>query len=158
MLCALGSKRERTHGGGTLAKKLGIKPGFRLLLANALGGYAEQLGTLPEGVELSTAAQEKFDLVRVFVYNRADIDRHTGATLQAPRMGGFLWFTYPKKRSSIGIDITLDVGWESMHALELRPVAQISIDATWTGFRFRPASDVRPIRRPNDSAERGPSL
>ena len=132
---------------------------IQILVVNAPGGYAEQLGTLPEGVELSTAAPEgESDLVQVFVYNRADIDRHVGAALQALRVGGLLWFTYSKKSSSIGIDITRDVGWESMHALGLRPVAQISIDDTWTEFRFRPASDVRPIRRPSDSAGRGPSL
>jgi hypothetical protein len=49
-----------------------------------------------------------------------------------------LWFAYPKTSSSISSNLSRDHGWQPVFSAGFDSVAQISIDDTWTGFRFRP--------------------
>lgn len=130
-----------------LAKKLGIKPGHRMLVMNASAGYLEALAPLPRDAELRPSADGAFDFVQVFVYNKADIDAYTATALRALKPGGLLWFSYRKKSSAVATDITRDRGWDSVYGAGFRPVTQIAIDDQWTGFRFRPVSDVKPRKR-----------
>src|SRR5947208_17042473 len=98
-----------------LAKKLGVKPGYKLLIMNAPEGYMGLLGPRPDGAEvqdgLPAGAEGTFDLVQVFSHNRADVERQAAEAL---RPGGLLWFCYPKGSSGVKTDITRDTGWESV--------------------------------------------
>ncbi len=127
----------------TLTKKLGIKPNYKLLILNAPEGYLEMLSSLPEGAEIKTHAEGSFDLVQIFLYNKADVEKYAPIGIQAVKPGGLLWFTYPKKTAKIKSDITRDTGWESVRAVGWRPVTQIAIDETWSALRFRPESEVK---------------
>jgi hypothetical protein len=127
----------------SLVKKLGIKPGQRMLIMNAPEDYIQMLGVLPEGAEVKTSAGEIFDFVQVFVYNQADIDGNATTAIQALKPGGLLWFTYPKKSSGVKTNITRDIGWEGLMNAGMRPVTQIAIDDTWSALRFRPTSEVK---------------
>ena len=127
----------------SLIKKLGIKPGHKLLILNAPEGYLETLGTLPEGAEIKTRAEGNFDLIQIFLYNKADVEKYAPIGIQAVKPGGLLWCTYPKKTAKIKADITRDTGWESVRAVGWRPVTQIAIDETWSALRFRPESEVK---------------
>jgi len=131
----------------TLARKLGIKPGYKLLIMNAPEGYMGMLGPLPEGAEaltrLPAGAEGTFDLVHVFSHNRADVDRQAAEALRALKPGGLLWFSYPKGSSKVKTDITRDTGWESVTGAGMEIVAQVSIDDTWSAGRFRPSSDIK---------------
>jgi hypothetical protein len=128
---------------GSLVKKLGIKPGQKMLILNAPEGYIQTLGTLPAGNEVKTAAEGTFDFVQLFVRNKADIDNHAATAMHSLKPGGLLWFTYPKKSSNIKTDITRDIGWDALMAAGIRPVTQIAIDDTWSALRFRPTSEVK---------------
>jgi hypothetical protein len=126
-----------------LQKKLGIKPGQRLLVLYAPEGYLHLLGTLPESATLSADAQGTCDFVQVFVRERADVSRAAATAVQALKPGGLLWFAYPKKTSGVKTDITRDHGWDALLSAGLRPVTQIAIDDTWSALRFRPLSEVK---------------
>jgi hypothetical protein len=128
-----------------LIKKLGIKPGQKMLILNAPQDYLQQLETLPEGVQVKIAAEEPgtFDFVQLFVQNKSDIDNQAGTAIEALKDGGLLWFTYPKKSSKVKTDITRDHGWESVRSIGWRPVTQIAIDETWSALRYRPESEVK---------------
>ncbi len=129
----------------SLMKKLGIKPGHKVLIMNAPNGYMQTLGTLPESAELKTSTEgiSDFDCVQLFVYNKADIDAHATMAMQALKPGGLLWFAYPKKSSKVKTDISRDIGWEGLTSKGIRPVTQIAIDDTWSALRFRPVSEVK---------------
>src|SRR5436305_14162686 len=130
-----------------LAKKLGIKPGYKLLIMNAPKGYMGMLGPLPEGAEaqarLPAGAEGRFEFVQVFSHNRADVERQAAEALRALRPGGLLWFCYPKGSSGVKTDISRDTGWESVAGAGMEIVAQVSIDDTWSAGRFRPSGDVK---------------
>ena len=126
----------------TLIKKLGIKPKQRIIILNAPEGYRELLGTLPADVELAAEPDSAFDLVHLFVKNKAEVDRYAPTAIQAVKPGGLLWISYPKKSSKVPTDITRDIGWDSVWNAGWRPVTQIAIDEVWSALRFRPRSEV----------------
>ena len=124
-----------------LYRKLGIKPGHRVLVLNAPDGYLEKLGA-PDGVQVTTTQEGEFDCVQAFMRSKADIDTHGPAAIEAVRPGGLVWFAYPKKSAKVKTDISRDVGWDAMTGAGWENVAQVSIDDTWSAGRFRPSSDV----------------
>ena len=53
-----------------------------------------------------------------------------------------IWIAYPKGGLKIKTDIHRDILWEIGKQHGIDTVAAISIDATWTGLRFRPTERV----------------
>jgi hypothetical protein len=126
-----------------LVKKLGIKPGQRVLLLRAPQDYRALLGALPEGVVLAEAADGAFDVVQLFAHTLADLEEHAPGAIAALRPGGLLWISYPKKSSKVSMDLNRDIGWEPLAHAGLRPVTQIAIDGVWSALRFRPVAEVK---------------
>ena len=126
----------------SIAKKLRLGPGQRILVLNAPPGYVDRLGRFPEGSELFEKPEGSFDLVHLFVRNVADLEGFAPVAVEAAGYDGLLWISYPKRSSKVETDLTRDVGWEVVAELGLRSVTQISIDDTWSALRFRPAQEV----------------
>jgi hypothetical protein len=135
----------------TLIKKLRIKPGQRITVINPPPGYLDQLGDLPEGVELAGEPEGAglanqpggtFDFVHLFVKNVAELERLGPTALHSVKHDGLLWISYPKRSSKVETDISRDVGWDVIKEAGLKPVTQVSIDAVWSALRFRPAERV----------------
>lgn len=130
-----------------LHKKLGLKAGHRALLLNPPPGYPALLEPVPEGVELATAPNGPFDLVHLFVREKAEIDRFASIAMAATKPGGTLRISYPKRSPKVPTDVTRDVGWEAVDTAGWLGVAQISIDEVWSALRFRPAADIPRLTR-----------
>lgn len=129
----------------SLIKKLGIKPKQRFIILNAPEGYSEQIGTLlPVDVELHTAPTSagNFDVVLLFVINKAEVDKDTPGAIEMVKPGGRLWLSYPKQSSKVPTDINRDILWKIFPNDAWRPVTQISIDEVWSALRFRPKTEV----------------
>lgn len=117
-------------GTRTLAGKLRMQPGQRVLIMNAPPGYLEQLGTLPKGVEVRDAPDGKSGFVHLFVRSIAELEELGPVALNAVTYDGLLWISYPKRSSKMETDISRDTGWDVIAQAGLRPVMQISIDET----------------------------
>ena len=126
-----------------LIKKLGIKPGQKLLIMNSPQEYLHKLVPLPEDTAVETSGRGPFDFVQAFVSGKGDIESYASKAIQALKPGGLLWFSYPKKSSTIKTDISRDIGWEPLYAAGLRPVTLVVIDNTWSALRFRPRTEVK---------------
>src|SRR5262245_53690452 len=124
------------------ARKLLIKPNFRVAIVNAPDGYGGSLEPLPEGVELLERWGEEVDVVQVFVRDRAELERLGRPAFRAVKPGGLLWVCYPKGGKKAGTDLNRDVLWELMGRDGLTGVSLVAIDATWSAMRFRPAAEV----------------
>jgi hypothetical protein len=134
----------------TIVKKLGIKPGHKVLILNAPQGYVKSLDALPEGTTIAegkTPPGGQFDLVQYFAHDKAEVDQNARAVTQAVKPGGMLWFSYPKKTGKIKTDLSRDVGWNSVAKAGWIGVSLISIDDTWSSMRYRPASEVKSTRK-----------
>ncbi len=124
--------------GNPLAGKLQIKPGNRLLVLNAPPGYLARLGPLPDGVGLAERPSGTYDVVHLFVNDKAELGRLAQRALEAIKPSGVFWVSYPKRSAKVSTDITRDVGWDELTAAGWRPVSQVSIDDVWSALRFRP--------------------
>lgn len=125
-----------------LAKKLPVKPGYRVLLLNAPANYRALLGDLPSGSTVEENSSGQYDLVQAFVKSKAEAEALWPVAVAAVRPGGILWMSYPKKTSAIKTDINRDSGWESLKAAGWDTVAAIAIDDTWSALRFRPLAEI----------------
>jgi hypothetical protein len=111
--------------------------------------YLRLAGLKTQGpkAEVKTKAAGTFDFVQAFMYNKAVVESYAAVAMRALKPGGLLWFTYPKKTSSIKTDITRDTGWEEVIKSGIRPVTQIAIDESWSALRFRPTDEVKSKNR-----------
>src|SRR5690242_11194483 len=120
-------------------QKLGVRPGNSTLLLNppeAVLGLLEP----PAGATVQTNAVGQFDVVVVFVRNRAEIEAESVAGLGSTRAGGYLWFAYPKRSAGVATDISRDAGWEPVREAGWDTVTLVAVDDTWAALRFRPVS------------------
>ena len=129
---------EKTVKTPELVRKLGIKPGMKVLLQAPPADFPAVLGTLPEGAKLQRPSTGGTDCVIAFVRSKADVRKLAPLALSAVGEKSLLWFAYPKKSGPLQSDLSRDSGWEPLFEAGFDSVAQISIDETWTGFRFRP--------------------
>ena len=125
-----------------LVKKLRIQPGHRMLILKAPPGYVDELGDLPEGVEVAEQPEGTFDFVQLFVKSLAELRSRSPAAIEAVKYDGLLWISYPKKSSQLGSDLTRDVIWAEVVKTGWRPVAQVSVNDVWSAIRVRPAEKV----------------
>jgi hypothetical protein len=126
----------------TLAKKLRIQSGQRVLILNHPPGYMELLGALPDDVTVSHEPEGDYDLVHLFVKNSTDLKALLSTAVEAVKYDGLFWISYPKQSSKVQTDLNRDVLWELMMETDLRPVTQVSVDQVWSALRFRPAERV----------------
>lgn len=136
-----------------LARKLGIKPRMNVLLQDAPAGFLDLLGSLPEGAKLLKTTSGETDCVIAFVRNKSDVTATSPKILKSVGDKTLLWFAYPKKSGPIQSDLSRDTGWEPLFDAGFDTVAQISIDPSWTGFRFRRKHLIgKRTRQPSSSA------
>lgn len=127
-----------------LAKKLLIKPGYHAAIINAPEGFALPAEELPEGVQVTQAATQAADFVLLFARNQEELRRHAPQVLPKLKEAAIFWVAYPKKSSKLKSDITRDSGWEILQESGYQGVSLISIDETWSAFRLRHQSAIKP--------------
>jgi hypothetical protein len=126
----------------SLAKKLLMKPGQRVVILNPPPGYLEKLAPFPEGVELAEKPTGTVDFVQLFVTDSKELARLAPKAIRAAKHDALLWISYPKRSSKVETDLTRDVLWELVKPFGLVGVSLIAIDDVWSAMRFRPAGEV----------------
>lgn len=128
------------YSGTPLAKKLGIKPGFSLVLVDAPEGFEELLEGLPEDVEPVRGLKGKaaVDVVVVFATKRTELVKRfaQAAARLSEKTGAGVWVAWPKKTSGVATDITEDVIRAVCLPSGLVDNKVCAIDETWSGLRM----------------------
>jgi hypothetical protein len=125
------------YSGTPLPKKLGIKPGHKLLLLGAPEGFETgTLGGLPADVTVGRTARGPADVIVSFHTERAELARRMPALRAAMRPDAGLWIAWPKRASKVPTDLTEDVVRELALANVLVDNKVCAIDATWSGLRL----------------------
>jgi len=126
------------YSGTPLARKLGIRPGARVLLDGAPEGFADELGELPDGVELKRAARGKapFDVILLFAPDAAALERRLDERVARLGTAGGLWIAWPKKASGVTTDLSGDAVRARGLATGLVDNKVCAVDETWSGLRF----------------------
>ena len=125
------------YSGTPLPRKLGIKPGHRVLALGAPDGFADgTLGELPEAVSLRTTARGTADVIVSFHDRRAELARRMPRLRELMEPGAGLWIAWPKRSSGVDTDLTEDVVRELALANRLVDNTVCAIDETWSGLRL----------------------
>jgi hypothetical protein len=124
------------YSGTPLPRKLGIKPGHRVLVLRAPDGFLERSLELPEGVAVGRQGRGTADVIVSFHERRADLARRMPRLRKLMDPAAGLWIAWPKRSSKLPTDLTEDVVREL--ALENRLVDNkvCAIDETWSGLRL----------------------
>lgn len=127
-----------------VAQKLRIVGGSTVLLANAPEGYQRMLGALPDGVQIATEAAGQYDVVLLFVCDRAALERSLRQATEAVRSGGVFWIAWEKKARRGPDDLNRDSLWAAVQPSGWGPVTNVAIDEDWSALRFKPGAEVKP--------------
>ena len=124
------------YSGTPLVKKLGIKPGDRMILCNEPESFISELGGLPPGVKATDRLTSAVNFALFFTDRRADLKKAFPALVKKLESNGMLWISWPKKSSGKPTDLTEDVVREIGLAAGVVDVKVCAIDETWSGLKF----------------------
>lgn len=124
------------YSGTPLAKKLGIKPGFRLHAQNPPDNYAELISPLPDDVQMLPQLTHDLDMIHFFTTSRAELAAHIETLMERIKQDGMIWVSWPKKASKVPTDVTEDVIREIILPLGLVDVKVCAVDAIWSGLKL----------------------
>jgi len=124
------------YSGTPLVKKLGIKPGHRLLLVQPPPDFFATLGELSDDVMLAKATGRQLNVVLLFVESLAELKKRFAPLVNRLVANGALWVCWPKRASGIRTD--LDENVIRHHGLEtgLVDVKVCAVDDIWSGLKF----------------------
>jgi hypothetical protein len=121
------------YSGIPLVRKLGIKPGHRLLLLGAPESFALDL---PDGVRVSRRAAGLAHVILSFHLRRGELTKRMPALRECMAPAAGLWIAWPKRASKVATDLSEDVVRELAYANTLVDNKVCAIDETWSGLRL----------------------
>jgi len=123
------------YSGTPLPKKLGIKAGHRVRLANA---PAEVRAELSEALaECSIPKQaDALDFVMVFSKSRAELTKEFSRLEKLLAPAGMLWVSWPKKSSGVATDVDENVVRGIGLDAGLVDVKVCAVTEVWSGLKF----------------------
>jgi hypothetical protein len=116
----------------TVAEKLLIKPSTTLWASPP--SHLDLIEPLPDGVH-RVDAPEQATTALLFVDSAASLREILAAYQERLRRPETLWIAYRKANRA---DINRDTLWPMLAELDMRPIAQVSVDEEWSALRFRP--------------------
>ena len=124
------------YSGTPLLKKLGIKPGARVLLLNAPADYLALLDPLPPGVTLPAAPEDGLDFIQLFSRESAEVAAWLPRLKAALAPAGALWISWPKRAARIPTDLSENLIRDMGLGAGLVDVKVCAVDDTWSGLKF----------------------
>jgi len=124
------------YSGTPLAKKLGIKEGFRVYFVNLPRHYFQLFKDVPEIEVMEGPESGAADFIHVFCTELGDLEVQLGRLKPCLKKNGALWISWPKGSSMIPNN--LDGNLVRRHGLleGLVDVKVCAIDADWSGLKF----------------------
>jgi len=124
------------YSGTPLPKKLGIRPGFRVLLVDAPMEVRGELQAILAGCETVTGGERELDFVMIFAGSRAGLWKEARQAAHTLAPAGMMWVCWPKKSSGVPTDLdehgVRGIGLRS----GLVDVKVCAVTETWSGLKF----------------------
>ena len=97
------------YSGTPLVKKLGIKPGHRLLLVQPPPDFLATLGELPDDVTLAKATAGQLNMALLFVESLGELNKRLAPLVDRLIANGAVWVCWPKRASGFRTDLDENV-------------------------------------------------
>jgi hypothetical protein len=125
------------YSGTPLAKKLGFKPGTKVLLVGDVPkDYKTLVSPLPERVTLASTGKAPHAAVHVFVTKRTELEKHLRQLRKSLEPDGYVWISWPKKASRVPTNITEDVIREVCLPLGFVDIKVCAVSEVWSGLKL----------------------
>ncbi len=131
------------YSGTPLAKKLGIREGFRIWTHGTPETYLDLLAPLPEKVRFLKNLAPELDLIHFFTPERGALLRRLPQFLPKIRRDGMIWISWPKKSSKVPSTVTEDTVREAALPIGLVDVKVCAVDETWSGLKLVIRKELR---------------
>lgn len=124
------------YSGTPLAKKLGIKAGYKVFLVNEPKHYLLLFEDMPEVDYVVNPSKETIDFIHLFCTSKSDFKKQSLKLKPFLKMTGMLWASWPKGSSKIETDLNRDYIREYLLANGLVDVKVCAVDSDWSGLKF----------------------
>jgi hypothetical protein len=137
-LLKLSGMENRTAGysGTPLAKKLGIKDGFHIMLVNPPDYYFDLFTDLPGNLYFEEDTDTKKDLVHFFTKHADEYITRLPLLKDQIKPNGIIWVSWPKKAAKIVTDITEDTVRNYALKIGLVDIKVCAVDEIWSGLKL----------------------
>jgi len=124
------------YSGKPLAKKLGIKEEFTVLVVNGPDEVGRWLEPLPNGVRIGNRFRTA-EIVLVFATTTKEMEVGVERAMSVIPRDGTIWLCWPKKASGIKSDLqSRDIMMDFMFPLGLVDVKLAAVSDVWSGHKF----------------------
>lgn len=126
-----------------LAKKLGIKEGYRVRITGAPAHYLELVKPLPPHVIVSNRIARRIDIWHIFTKSYAELESKLPPIMKAIYPDGTIWVSWPKKSSGVRSSVTEGSIRQIALPLGLVDIKVCAVDETWSGLKLVVRKELR---------------
>lgn len=125
------------YSGTALAKKLGIKSGFKIELINTPDYYMDLFeDELPDNLDFSADADQQKDLIHFFTKSNEEYQQFLPLLREQINYNGMIWVSWPKKSSGLKSDISENQIRDFAIQSGLVDIKVCAVDQTWSGLKL----------------------
>ena len=124
------------YSGTPLAKKLGIKAGFNMMLINAPGHYFNLFTDLPADLTINNGEPATKDFIHFFTKQKDEYLNLLSELKGQIKPNGMIWVSWPKKASKVATDITEDIIRNFALQNGLVDIKVCVVDDMWSGLKL----------------------
>jgi hypothetical protein len=137
------------YSGKSLAQKLGIKAGHRVLVVSGPKDYKSLVQPIPDRVSLRRSGGGRFDIIHLFSSQAKVLEAELRRLAAIMPDDGMIWASWPKKSSGVETDLDENVVRSLALKIGLVDVKVCAVDETWSGLKLvRRVRDRGGSRRP----------
>ncbi len=119
-----------------LAKKLGIKPGFKMRLINAPDYYLELFTDMPSDVQFLNNKKSKKNFIHLFAKDVKTFETYIHDLKNEIEQDGIIWVSWHKRSAKIPTDLTEDIIRNTALSIGLVDVKVCAVDEVWSGLKL----------------------
>ena len=120
-----------------LARKLGLKPGMRVLLVNPPDSYKNWFSSIDtEHFHVLTKSAGNLDFTHVFCGNKAELRALVPMLAAKLCDTGMMWISWPKQSAKISTDVNREVVRDFGITAGLVDIKVCAVDETWSALKF----------------------
>lgn len=127
---------QHGYSGTPLAKKLGMKDGFDVVLVNNPDHYFKLFLDLPAINLIKKPKKESVDFIHLFCTKTREFEELALQLKSFLKKNGMLWVSWPKGSSKIETDLSRDPIRNFLLTNGLVDVKVCAVDADWSGLKF----------------------
>lgn len=122
------------YSGTPLAKKLGIKSGYKVMVVNEPANYLNFFSDMP--ADVNRAADKEIDILHLFALSALEFTVLLSTLKNRIKKDGMIWVSWPKKASKIKTDLDENLIRETALALGMVDIKVCAIDEIWSGLKL----------------------